>query len=94
MIWHEYSLEGFLLLLTTRAVTGHAWRFISWPALAGLLTALTDETIQLFSGGRSSQVTDIWIDFGGVVTGMVLALALLWLIGLLLGRRRPASRHG
>ena len=90
----EYSLEGFLLLLTTRAVTGHAWRFISWPALAGLLTALTDETIQLFSGGRSSQVTDIWIDFGGVVTGMALALALLWLIGLLLGRRRPASRHG
>ena len=32
-----------------------------------------DETIQLFSPGRSSQVTDVWIDFAGVVTGTLLA---------------------
>ena len=36
--------------------------------LGGLLTALTDETIQLFVPGRSGQVTDIWIDFSGVMT--------------------------
>ena len=48
-------------------------RFLGWPLLAGLMTALTDETIQLFSPGRSSQVTDVWIDFAGVVTGTLLA---------------------
>ena len=48
-------------------------RFLGWPLLAGLMTALTDETIQLFSLGRSSQVTDVWIDFAGVVTGTLLA---------------------
>ena len=41
--------------------------------ILGLMTALTDETIQLFSLGRSSQVTDVWIDFAGVVTGTLLA---------------------
>ena len=36
-----------------------------YPAFAGLLTALTDETLQLFSPGRSAHVTDVWIDFAG-----------------------------
>ena len=39
--------------------------------LGGLLTALTDETIQLFVPGRSGQVTDIWIDFSGVMTAFL-----------------------
>ena len=48
--------------------------------LGGLLTALTDETIQLFVPGRSSQVTDVWIDFSGVMTGLIVGLILLGLI--------------
>ena len=55
-------------------------RHVSWPILGGLLTALTDETIQLFVPGRSSQVTDVWIDFGGVMTGLLAGLILLGLI--------------
>ena len=35
---------------------------------ASLFCALIDETIQLFVPGRSGQVTDIWIDFSGVMT--------------------------
>ncbi len=39
-----------------------------WHCIAflGLLTACVDETIQIFSAGRNSSVTDIWIDFSGV----------------------------
>ena len=48
--------------------------------MASLLTALTDETIQLFVPGRSGQVTDVWIDFSGVLTGLVVGLILLGLI--------------
>ena len=48
--------------------------------LGGLLTALTDETIQLFVPGRSGQVTDIWIDFSGVMTGLLVGFILLGLV--------------
>ena len=39
--------------------------------------ALTDETIQLFSPGRSSQVLDVWLDFMGVLAGLLVGLFLL-----------------
>ena len=64
----EYLLEGFLFMLCLRVYTKHVLKHVSWPILGGLLTALTDETIQLFVPGRSSQVTDVWIDFSGVMT--------------------------
>ena len=52
---------------------GFAQKYRNVCDLCDKLTALTDETIQLFSPGRSSQVTDVWIDFAGVVTGTLLA---------------------
>ena len=73
----EYALEGFLLMLCLRVYTRHFVKHMSWPILGGLLTALTDETIQLFSPGRSSQVTDVWIDFAGVLSGLLVGLFLL-----------------
>ena len=76
----EYMLEGFLLMLCLRVYTRHFFKHVSWPILGGLLTALTDETIQLFVPGRSGQVTDVWIDFSGVLTGLVAGLILLGLI--------------
>ena len=50
---------------------------ISWPILGGLLTALTDETIQMFSDGRSSQLTDVWLDFSGALAGILVGLICL-----------------
>lgn len=79
----EYGLEGFLLMLCMRVYSRHPLRHISVPVLGGVLTALTDETIQLFSSGRSSQVTDVWLDFAGVLAGILAALVLLALCRLL-----------
>ena len=76
----EYTLEGFLLMLCMRVYSRHPLRHITVPMLGGVLTALTDETIQLFVPGRSSQVTDVWIDFSGVMTGLIVGLILLGLI--------------
>ena len=87
----EYMLEGFFLVLMTRVLAGHRRRllpYLSWPALVGVLTALTDETIQLFFQGRGSRVTDVWIDFGGVVAGMLVGLVCLALLRALFGHRR------
>lgn len=75
----EYTLEGFLLMLCMRVYTRRYVRHITVPMLAGVLTALTDETIQLFSEGRSSQVTDVWLDSAGVLAGILAALLLMGL---------------
>ena len=76
----EYCLEGLLLTLCLRVYTRRFVRHISWPLLLGLLTAVTDETIQRYVAGRSSQVTDVWIDFAGVVAGMLVSLVILLIV--------------
>ena len=43
-------------------------------------TALLDETIQLYVPGRTSSVRDVWIDFGGVIAGLFVALLLLLIV--------------
>ncbi len=49
-------------------------------ALAGLSVAFVDETIQRFVPGRSGEIRDMWIDFGGYATGVLLCLLVcaLW----------------
>ena len=83
----EYLLEGFLLMLCMRVYTRQYIWHISVPMLGGVLTALTDETIQIFSPGRSSQVTDVWLDSAGVLAGILTALVLMALCRLLFNHR-------
>ena len=83
----EYTLEGFLLMLCMRVYSRHPLRHISVPLLGGVLTALADETIQIYSPGRSSQVTDVWLDLLGVLAGILTALVLLVLCRLLFNHR-------
>ena len=83
----EYTLEGFLLMLCMRVYTRRYARHISVPMLGGVLTAMADETIQIYSPGRSSQVTDVWLDSAGVLAGILAALVLMALCGLLFHHR-------
>ncbi|MCD7761128.1 MAG: VanZ family protein, partial [Clostridiales bacterium] len=77
----EFTLLGFWFMLCLRVYTRHYIRHISWPLLLGLLIANTDEFIQLYVSGRSSSVTDVWIDFGGVCAGVGVAMVILVLCG-------------
>lgn len=44
---------------------------------AGFLAAFLDETIQLFSPGRSGQIADVWLDLAGFgLAQLVLRLAI------------------
>lgn len=72
----EFAVLG-VLMSAYAAVRGKKLRG-NWTsiALSGVLTALTDETIQLFNG-RTSAVKDVWIDSGGFAFGMLLAAFLL-----------------
>jgi len=76
----EFALEGFLLMFCLRVYTSHFVRHISWPLLAGLCTALTDETIQRFIPERTSSVIDVWLDMSGVVAGAFAAFILLMIL--------------
>ena len=39
-----------------------------------------DETIQLFVAGRSGQISDVWLDMSGAVTGTILYACICFLI--------------
>ena len=84
----EYTLEGFLLMLCMRVYTRRYVRHISVPMLGGVLTAMADETIQIYSPGRSSQVTDVWLDSAGVLAGILIALVFMALCRLLFHHRK------
>ena len=71
----EFTLIG--MLSTTCAYSFNRlrpYRYTVYVLFTGLAAAVTDETIQLFSEGRSGQITDVLLDFSGVVTGMLFLL--------------------
>ena len=81
----EFTLLGLelgLLLKRKRLGRLHA-------AALGLLCGFVDESIQLLSG-RGDQIVDVWLDFGGVVFGVILAS----LLCLLIRRTRKNAADG
>ena len=73
----EYFLLGVLLwsCLKSYNLPRRLWTVTQlWLAT---VIPLTDETLQLFTKGRSGQVDDVWLDIAGVITG-TLAVAGIW----------------
>ena len=66
----EFGLLGCELMLLFWLRSGVRFQNLCNAAFAALLAAVTDETIQIFSG-RGSQVQDVVLDFSGAVTGIV-----------------------
>lgn len=50
---------------------------IVYVLFVGLLTACTDEFIQLFFDGRAGMIKDVFIDFSGICLGVV-SVIVLW----------------
>lgn len=61
--------------------------------LIGMLCAVTDETIQIFSG-RGSLVADVWIDTAGFSTGFFLTVLLFLFINHCKKSRVTGNRKG
>ena len=70
----EFALQAFFVAktLSTFGLRRRTW--LGYALLLGLLTAVIDENIQLYSVGRSGQVTDVLLDFGGTLLGVAAAL--------------------
>lgn len=85
----EYALFGVLLwnCLRTYELPRRVWTLLeAWLILAA---PFVDETLQLFTEGRSGQISDVWLDMAGAAAGTLCALAAAGLLRT--GRRRRAS---
>lgn len=71
----EFAVLGVLAGLLFGGRCRRVWTSLLFAGMTGIVIALCDETIQLFVEGRSSQITDVWIDVAGASAGAVLALA-------------------
>lgn len=74
----EFFAQGAFLSAALFS-TGYHKRFI-YVLFSGLLTACTDEYIQLFFEGRGSMVSDIFIDFSGTCAAAAGFMVLWYLI--------------
>lgn len=80
-----FSISGFLsslsiFLLINPAKNSKYYMPIVISLEFGLLMGLITETIQLGVDGRSGELTDVLIDFGGYLLGFLLILLMLFLI--------------
>lgn len=87
----EYAVLGLLLWNGLRS-----WRMpprltAVVQAWLGMLVPLTDETLQLFTDGRSGQISDVWLDIAGVFFGTLLTVALGRLWGWVRRRRQAGG---
>ena len=71
----EFAALGAELALQAVLLQRRTFQAILNCLFAGLVVALVDETIQIFSS-RGSQVIDVVLDFSGVVVGAALLLLL------------------
>lgn len=67
--WLGLTLTWFFLILEQKGIHSFAM-----PMLSGMTVACIDETIQLYSPGRSASLVDVWIDVSGVLLGIMLLL--------------------
>ena len=65
------------------------YRYIVYVLFTGMSTAFIDETIQLFSEDRAGMITDVWIDFSGVILGT----AVMLLFYIIYQRIRKKMKH-
>ncbi len=73
----EFTVFGVILTVMMKGMMRIS---CGWVLLAGMSAALMDETIQLFSGSRTSSVRDVWIDMSGFCTGVIVVMLvmLIW----------------
>lgn len=87
----EFALLGAGMLLTLHAFRRPLRRGLPALLFLGLLVPLMDESIQLVSPGRSAQLADVWLDFGGVLFGLLAAGGILALRSRRIRRKREKA---
>ena len=74
----EYTILGLLIRLCLESWFGRRKGMLPASWALGTLYAGTDELHQLLIDGRSGQWTDVLLDSGGVMTGVLIASLILY----------------
>ena len=85
----EFTVLGAVIHLLVQSGKERSVTRLLFTLTMGLLAAFADESIQMLSD-RGDQIIDVWLDFSGVFTGVVLSGLLLALRRL---RRRRSNEH-
>lgn len=75
----EYMILGIFLSGVFAEYRMRPLRWMKRVWISGTLYAVTDELHQIFTPGRSCQLSDVILDSCGVAAGILLALLVLWL---------------
>lgn len=76
----EYTVLGILLFKSMRNLDFGAAVRRQLHMLLLFFIPFVDETLQLFTEGRSGQISDVWLDMSGVITGTILYLCICLLV--------------
>lgn len=76
----EFALLGTLVLWTSNRFNRKIFANLLSCGFICLATATIDETIQLSSPGRAGMVTDILLDFSGVIAGFLFFILVYYII--------------
>jgi len=74
----EYAVLGGLLCALMNTFIGGIKTHIPWILFIGLFTACFDEGFQFYIEGRGSLVSDVFIDFGGILLSVIIAMIILY----------------
>ena len=69
----EFAVLGLLAGMLFGGRCRHLLAGLLFSTMIGVLTALCDETIQLFAAGRSGRIQDVRLDIAGVSAGAAAA---------------------
>lgn len=74
----EYTVMGILLFQSMRSLPDISAQMqrIRYPlhVASVFFIPFVDETLQLFTEGRSGQISDVWLDMSGAVFGTILSI--------------------
>ncbi|MDD6225692.1 MAG: VanZ family protein [bacterium] len=76
----EFGVLAVLLTVTFYSYGNFPLKKTPQILFVCLFCACIDETIQIFTPGRASLVTDIWVDFCGSVTALILTSIVIAII--------------
>ncbi len=75
----EFFVLGIFSELTFDSYFCNAKKAILPTCYLTVIVPLIDETIQLFTLGRSGQVSDIWLDYSGALCAVLILTIILYL---------------
>ena len=83
-----YAIGGFLIMNYAYTTEKTNKRKILYSIFFGVGYAITDELHQFFVPGRSGNIFDVGIDTAGVITGVLVYLALRKIIEMLINKNK------